>query len=62
MRGALVGAGSGVVLAFAGLVFGFWGLLLVVVLGSIGGFVGAVVAGRIDLRAVTDALRGRRSA
>jgi uncharacterized membrane protein len=62
MRSTVVGAGAGVVLAFAGLAFGFWGFLLVLVLGLIGGFVGAVVSGRVDVHAVTDALRGRRSA
>lgn len=62
MNGTVVGAGAGVVLALAGLIFGFWGFLLVLLLGLIGGFVGAVVAGHIDIHAVTDALRGRRSA
>jgi uncharacterized membrane protein len=56
------GAVAGVVLAFAALAFGFWGFLLVLVLGAIGGFVGAIVSGRINLRALTDTLRGRRSA
>jgi uncharacterized membrane protein len=62
MSGVVVGAAAGVLLAFAGLAFGFWGFLLVLVLGLVGGFIGAVVTGRIDIHAVTDALRGRRSA
>ena len=53
---------SGVVLAIVALVFGFWGFLLVLVLGLIGGVVGAIVSGRLDIRAVADAARGRRSA
>jgi hypothetical protein len=62
VSGIVLGAAAGIVLAFAGLIFGFWGFLLVLVLGLIGGFIGAVVTGRIDIHAVTDALRGRRSA
>jgi len=58
VTGVLVGA----LLAFAGLEFGFWGFLLVAVLAAIGGLVGAIVSGRLDIRAVIDAARGRRSA
>jgi uncharacterized membrane protein len=62
MSGIVLGAGAGIVLAFAALIFGFWGFLLVLVLGLIGAAIGAVVTGRIDVHAVGDALRGRRSA
>jgi len=62
MNGTLIGASVGVVLAVVALVFGFWGFLLVVVLGAIGAVVGAIVSGRLDVRAVADAARGRRSA
>ena len=62
MSGTLIGASVGVVLAVVALVFGFWGFLLVVVLGAIGAVVGAIVSGRLDVRAVADAARGRRSA
>ena len=58
VTGVLVGA----LLAFAGLEFGFRGFLLVAVLAAIGGLVGAIVSGRLDIRAVIDAARGRRSA
>ena len=58
VTGVLVGA----LLAFAGLEFGFWGFLLVAVLAAIGGLVGAIVSGRLDIRAVIDAARGRWSA
>jgi uncharacterized membrane protein len=50
------------VLAIVSLVFGFWGFLLVVVFGAIGGVIGAIVSGRLDIRAVSDAARGRRNA
>jgi uncharacterized membrane protein len=62
VNGIITGAAAGIILALAGLIFGFWGFLLVLLLGLIGGFIGAVMTGRVDLRAVTDALRGRRSA
>ena len=62
MTGTLVGAAAGVLLALVALVFGFWGFLLVVVLGSIGAVLGAMLSGLLDVRAVADAARGRRSA
>ena len=58
MTGVLVGA----LLALAALAFGFWGFLLVAVFAAIGGLVGAIASGRLDVRAVIDAARGRRSA
>ncbi|MBI5160181.1 MAG: DUF2273 domain-containing protein [Micrococcales bacterium] len=60
MKGSLIGAGAGVVLAFAALAFGFWGFLLVLVLGAVGAVVGAAVSGRLDLPAMLAAARGRR--
>ena len=56
----IVGAAAGAVLAFAILLFGFWGFLLVLVLGLVGALVGAALSGRLDLRAAVDAARGRR--
>jgi uncharacterized membrane protein len=57
---AVIGGAAGVVLAIAALAFGFWGFLLVLVLGGAGALVGAAVTGRIDLRAAIGAARGRR--
>jgi uncharacterized membrane protein len=57
LTGALVGA----VLAFAALIFGFWGFLLVVLLMGIGALVGRVVSGQLDLRALAGAFTGRRT-
>jgi uncharacterized membrane protein len=54
------GAVAGVVLAIVALVFGFWGFLLVAALGAIGALVGAIVSGRLDLRAAVAAAQGRR--
>jgi uncharacterized membrane protein len=60
VNGITWGAAFGIALAFAALAFGFWGFLLVLVLGAIGGLVGASVSGRVNLRAAFDAARGRR--
>ena len=56
----VIGAVSGIVLAFAILMFGFWGFLLVALLGLVGGVIGAAVSGRLDLRAAFTAARGGR--
>ena len=60
MNGIVIGGAAGVILAFAALAFGFWGFLLVLVLGVIGAVVGAIATHRLDVRAVLDAARGRR--
>ena len=60
--GVTTGITVGIVLALTTLVFGFWGFLLVVVFAAIGGTVGAVATGRLDLRAAFDAARGRSRA
>ena len=62
MTGTIAGAIFGALLAFAALEFGFWGFLLVAVLAAVGALIGAIVSGRLDVRAVVDAARGRRSA
>jgi uncharacterized membrane protein len=60
VNGIIAGALIGIALAFAALAFGFWGFLLVAVLGAIGAVIGASLTGRLDLRAALDAARGRR--
>ena len=62
MTPTVTGVVVGVVLALTILAFGFWGFLLVAVLGTVGGVIGATLSGRIDLKAAVDAARGRRSA
>jgi len=57
MSGALVGA----VLAFAGLIFGFWGFLLVAVLMGVGALVARILSGELDVRALAGVFAGRRS-
>ncbi|MFG6404085.1 MULTISPECIES: DUF2273 domain-containing protein [unclassified Microbacterium] len=56
ISGALVGA----VLAFAALVFGFWGFLLVAVFMGVGAIVGRITSGQLDVREVANAFSGRR--
>jgi len=57
MSGALVGA----VLAFAGLIFGFWGFLLVALLMGVGALIARILSGELDVRALAGAFAGRRS-
>lgn len=61
MTPTTLGMLTGAVLAFAALIFGFWGFLLTLVLVLCGAVVGRVVEGKLDVRGVLDALSGRRS-
>ncbi|WP_028279702.1 DUF2273 domain-containing protein [Arthrobacter sp. H5] len=61
MNLTVVGIAVGTVLAFAALIFNFWGFLLVSLFMVIGAFLGRVAEGKLDLRSVRDALTGRRS-
>ena len=55
--GILVGA----VLALTAVAFGFWAFVFVAIAMAIGFGVGRVVEGKLDVRGLADALRGRRS-
>lgn len=57
VTGLLVGA----VLALSALAFGFGGFLLVLIFMAVGFGVGRVLEGKLDVRGLADALRGRRS-
>ncbi|GAA2847540.1 DUF2273 domain-containing protein [Microbacterium arabinogalactanolyticum] len=61
MNTTLTGALIGAVLAFAALLFGFWGFLLVAILMGIGALAGRVLSGQLDLRALAGAFSGRRT-
>lgn len=51
----------GLVLAFAIIFGGWWGLILAVLLGGLGGLIGAHMDGLLNLRHLWDAIRrGRR--
>ncbi len=55
--GLLIGAALGVV----AVAFGFWAMVLVALLAAIGYGIGRTIEGKLDVRGVADALRGRRS-
>ncbi len=61
MSSTVVGAAAGAVLALTWICLGFWAFVVVAVAMLVGAGVGRVLAGRLDVRAVVDALRGRRS-
>lgn len=52
---------TGAVLAFAALIFDFWGFMLTALFIAVGALLGRAAEGKIDFRSVTDALTGRRS-
>ncbi|MHA3684485.1 DUF2273 domain-containing protein [Leucobacter sp. HY1908] len=61
MSATLAGALVGAVLAFAALIFGFWGLLLVALLMGVGAVIGRIMSGQLDLRALARAFTGKRT-
>ncbi|MEV4990818.1 DUF2273 domain-containing protein [Pseudarthrobacter sp. LMD1-1-1.1] len=61
MTPVVAGTAAGAVLALAALAFGFWGFLLTALFMGTGAALGRAAEGRLDLGAVLDALRGRRS-
>lgn len=61
MKPTLIGALLGAVLAWAALSYGFGGFLLMALFMAVGALVARVLEGRLDIRALRDALTGRRS-
>lgn len=61
MSHAAIGMGVGALLALSWVTLGFWAFVFVAVALAIGGIVGRVVDGKLDLRSVADAFRGKRS-
>ncbi|MGJ3191935.1 DUF2273 domain-containing protein [Paenarthrobacter nitroguajacolicus] len=61
MNPTVTGLAIGAVLALAALAFGFWGLLLTALFMGVGAVLGRSAEGKLDLRGVLDALRGKRS-
>jgi uncharacterized membrane protein len=57
----VTGAAVGAVLALTWIVLGFGAFVLVAVAMLIGATVGRAADGRLDVRALADAVRGRRS-
>ncbi|MDO5745619.1 MAG: hypothetical protein Q4P23_14280 [Micrococcaceae bacterium] len=61
MKPTFIGALLGAILAWAALSHGIGGFLLMALFMAIGALIARVAGGRIDMRAVLDALTGRRS-
>ena len=61
MSYTVVGMAVGAVLAWAALVFHFWGFLLMAVFLVVGALLGRAAEGKLDWRSIRDALTGRRS-
>jgi hypothetical protein len=61
MTATVTGIGIGAVLALTWAALGFWAFLFVAVAMAVGGLVGRILEGRLDLHALTDAFRGKRS-
>ena len=61
MTKTVIGMAVGTVLALTWFVLGFWAFLLVVVAMVIGGVVGRILDGRLDVHVLADAFRGKRS-
>lgn len=61
MKATLIGALVGALLAWAALEHGVGGFLLMALFMSIGALVARGAGGRVDMRAILDALTGRRS-
>ncbi len=61
MSRTLVGMAVGAVLALTWAGLGFWAFVLVVFAMAIGAGVGRIMDGRLDMHALSDAFRGKRS-
>ena len=61
MNTTVVGMAVGAVLAVVALTLGFWTFVVVAVAIALGGLIGRIVSGDVDVRRLLDVLRGRRS-
>jgi len=57
----VVGMGVGAVLALSWVALGFWAFVFVLVAMAIGAGIGRILDGKLDVQALTDAVRGKRS-
>jgi len=57
----VTGTAVGAVLALTWITLGFWAFVLVGVAMLVGAVIGRIVDGRLDVRALADVFRGRRS-
>jgi hypothetical protein len=61
VNGSLIGAAVGAVLVLTWIAFGFWAFVLLAAAMLVGALIGRIFDGRLDVRALADAFRGRRS-
>ncbi|WP_288872569.1 DUF2273 domain-containing protein [uncultured Microbacterium sp.] len=61
MNASVIGAAAAAVLALTWVALGFWAFLLVALAMLIGVVVGRIIDGRLDVRALAEVFRGRRS-
>ena len=61
MNATVIGAVAAGALAIVWIVLGFWAFVLVLLAALVGAVLGRIIDGRLDVRALADALRGRRS-
>ncbi len=61
MSHTAIGMGVGATLALTWLTLGFWAFVLVLVAILIGAIVGRVFDGKLDLKSLAEAFRGKRS-
>ena len=61
MSATVTGTAVGAVLALTWITLGFWAFVLVGVAMLVGAVIGRIVDGRLDVRALADVFRGRRS-
>jgi hypothetical protein len=61
VNASVIGAAAAAVLALSWIVLGFWAFLGVALAMLAGAVVGRIIGGRLDVKALADAFRGRRS-
>jgi len=61
VNATVIGAVAAGALVIVWIALGFWAFVLVAVAALIGAVVGRIFEGRVDVRALADAFRGRRS-
>ena len=61
MSASVIGAAAAAALALTWVVLGFWAFLLVALAMLLGAIVGRIIDGRLDIRALAEVFRGRRS-
>lgn len=61
MSSAKAGTLIGAVLALVWFTLGFWAFFVVAIAMIVGAIVGRIVDGKLDLRSLVDAVRGKRS-